>query len=458
VNGEEQGYSFKFALTEAAETTAPVASEVVVLQPAIGQAMLSFRASEPVDVQVTYGSRTVPWTGQFNPCLPGIIVCNIYLPVTPGITYAYSMTLKDAWGNTSITQGSFTAVGQGPADSTATPTPSAVPSGAPPPSSSTLMPTQTAPAPVNDKTPPVISSPRLLGVSPMSATVAWSTDEGADSSVIMVGEGIYAFDATLEMEHYMTISGLSPDWYYRMRVSSSDYWGNYSDVLIIFVTPLTDTPTTSTVVGPPGSSPTVTPSPTPSYTVVIPPSQLPPPTTPPPSSASPTASPTSSTVTPPTASPTVGASASPATSPTPSVVAYPSTSTAPGEIHWPPADGDYDGYRIDIFDEFGNLITTLTAGKDATSIQLPAGIGNGARVIVYADRGGAFEKVGMTTVTDRPPETTGLSYTTSIVIIGAGVVFLAGLIGAWVWERRRQKVAVSAETVIGLGGGPQAGR
>jgi len=433
VGDVEQGYSFKFALTEAAETTVPVVSSAQVTHPSIGQAVLNFNASEPVDVRVVYGTRSTAWTGQYTPCLPGITTCSVRMPVTPGTTYSYAASVKDSWGTTAVYNGSFTAIGSGPAETagtpTATPTPTTPTTATPTPSSS---PTNTPPP--NDGIAPIIINPRILGVSPTSVTVAWTTDEAADSSVIMVGEGKYVFDPTLELEHFMTIGGLTPDFYYRMRLSSSDYWGNYSDVLIIFTTPLTSDPTETTI----GS-----PTPTPSYTVVIPTGSLPPP-----ASSSPTP------VLSPSGAPTPTASSVSTGTPSPTAVAYPSTSSEPGIISWPAAGSGVGGYRIDIFDEFGNLITTITVGADVTSIPLPGGLPAGARIIVYANRDGAFEKVADPfTVTDRPYAPPTSSLLTSVLVFVGGGTLLAALIYVWVRERRKQRTKVDASISTGLGGG-----
>ena len=115
------------------------------------------------------------------------------------------------------------------------------------------------------------------------------------------------------------------------------------------------------------------------------------------------------------------------------------------------------GYRIDIFDEFGNLITTINVGPGVTSAPLPDGLPAGARIIIYADRGGAFEKIGPPImVTDRPfvPGTSPLL--TPVLVIVGGSTLLVALIVAWVWQRRRSRVAIKATTSIGLGGGPTA--
>jgi hypothetical protein len=113
-----------------------------------------------------------------------------------------------------------------------------------------------------------------------------------------------------------------------------------------------------------------------------------------------------------------------------------------------------DGYRIDIFDEFGNLITTITVGADVTSVPLPDGLPAGARIIIYANRDGAFEKVAAPFgVTDRPyvPGTSPL-LTPVLILVGGGTL-LAALIVAWIQQRRKQRITVDTSISTGLGGG-----
>lgn len=425
VNGAEQGYSYKFALIENNESTNPVINNVQLSQPAIGQAVITFRSSEPVDTQTVYGTKAVPWTGEYTPCLPDIAVCAVTLKPTPGTAYTYSLTARDSWGNAATIDGSFTAIGAGPAGG-ATATPTSIPTQTPTPTETIL---------INDGTDPTIINPRLVSLTATDATFAWTTDEAASSWVVILvlpelTAWSYVFDNTAELEHYIPIDNLPSDQYLRGRITSTDQFGNFSTVNIDFKTP---------AVGEVSS-----PQPSPSFSVVPTPS----------GSTSPTPLVTPST----TVAPSGTTAPETSASPSPTAVAYPSTSSEPGIISWPPAGGGgVGGYRIDIFDADGNLITTITVGADITSVPLPDGLPEGARIIIYADRGGAFEKVAdPVTVTDRPYTAGPSPLLTPVLTIVGGTLLLAALIAAWVWQRRKQKVAVNASISTGLGGGSQA--
>jgi hypothetical protein len=279
----------------------------------------------------------------------------------------------------------------------------------------------------------------MMSLTSGAATFAWTTNEPASSwLVILILPELTAWSGTLdnslELEHYMTIRNLNADTYMRARITSADQFGNSSTVNIDFKTPATDEVFESV---PPGAS--TTPTPTPSYSIV--------PSTSPSGSVSPTPPLPSDS---PSQTPTGTAT----NTPSPSVIAYPSTSTEPGVITWQPAPGDVDGYRIDIFDANNNLIDSLYVSADKNAVALPAGVGEGARIIVYADRGGAFEKVGPpVTLTQRPSASDYLE-TSPLALAGGGILIIA-LTGAWLYVRHKQKVAATP-TTIGLGIGPRA--
>jgi hypothetical protein len=99
-----------------------------------------------------------------------------------------------------------------------------------------------------DMTAPVITAVTATPASNgQSATIAWTTDEGAGSVVdygTTAALGTSANDATLVTAHSMLITGLSPGVTYHYRVRSADVWSNEATepappaVPLTFTTPL----------------------------------------------------------------------------------------------------------------------------------------------------------------------------------------------------------------------------
>jgi hypothetical protein len=111
-------------------------------------------------------------------------------------TYHYQLSSTDAAGNTAVTP-----------DATFT----------------------TAPCPVSDTTPPVISGVDVsAGVS--QATVSWSTDEPATSRVVSGVTTAYengpVSDSALTASHSLTVTGLDCETTYHYQLSSTDAAGN----------------------------------------------------------------------------------------------------------------------------------------------------------------------------------------------------------------------------------------
>jgi len=367
IGDADQGYSFKFALTENAETSPPQLSAIGVAQPSLGTVVLSFNANEPVDTRVAYGGSTVPYTGQYTSCPSGITTCAVTLPVTPGLTYSYTLTARDVWGNEVSATGQFTASGEPPAPS---PTASGTPSPTP-----TLSPSATP-----DSTRPVISNARATAVHATGATIAWTTDEAANSNVAVFMLPFLTFaagnaDSTLELEHALPFAGLQQNVAYRARITTSDAAGNLASASVDF---LTGTPT------------------------------------PTPENATPT----------PSGTPT----------PTPSVSIGPGSGNGTGIAWSAPSNGTpSDGYRIDIIGADGKLIRTIrTADLTADLGELPDGV----TVIVYGDNGGVYEKVA------EPLRVRRVSLAERIVTalpyaLGGVVVAIAITVGVLSWRKKR---------------------
>lgn len=331
---EDQGFSFKFALYENSETKAPILSSVGTAQTVIDTVLLSFNADEPVDFRVQYNGTLSDWTGSYTACLPTVEICTRALTVTPDTEYDYTLTVRDVWGNQTVFTGSFVSLGYG---QTPTPTPSATATTTPGPSASAT------PTPPPDTTGPVVTNLRVVNLAPTSAGFAWTTNEAANSTVVVQLTPVFITvggnsDATLELEHLITVGSLEPDTYYRARITTADSQNNTTTALLTFLTPqnISSTPTPS-----PGATPT--------------------------------------------------------DSPTPTVTAQ-GSEDAPIVTWSGPASGEPSGgYRVDIFDENNQLIKTIIVPAGTHFIQLTDVPEGQQRIVVYANNDGVFEKVASPT-------------------------------------------------------------
>jgi hypothetical protein len=341
IGDTDMGYSFKFALYENSESTPPQLTNVTITHQSPTQATMTFSANEPVDRRLQYGSTVLNWNNEYSSCAPTIQSCTMLLAVAPATTYQYTLTVRDVWGNQTVATGTFTSLSDG---QTPTPTPSASPS---PSTSPTGTPTPTVtPSTTPDVVAPIITNARLVSSTPQTATFAWTTNEAANSSVVVqllpdlinVGNNN---DATLELEHAITVDSLTPDTFLRASITSRDSSGNASIAIVEFTTPV-QTPLPSNPSSPaPSAPPTATPSSTPLTT---------------------------------------------------------SDEDDPSISWTPPANETAStSYRIDIFDANNNLIKTITvpAGQYQAALgKLPKGE---HRIIIYAATNGVFEKVATPT-------------------------------------------------------------
>jgi chitodextrinase len=81
-----------------------------------------------------------------------------------------------------------------------------------------------APAP-----PLIVAGPSLAAVTGTSATLTWTTDEPADSTIEYgptAAYGASVSSAVLSLGHALTITGLLPEATYHARVLSADGCGN----------------------------------------------------------------------------------------------------------------------------------------------------------------------------------------------------------------------------------------
>lgn len=375
IGNDDMGFSFKFALYENQESAPPQLTNVIVTQQSSTQTVITFNANEPIDRRLQYGAVTIDYNGEYSSCAPNIQVCTVTLTVSPATTYQYTLTVRDVWGNQSAATGTFTTLSEG---QTPTPTPT-------PTVSTPVTPTPTAtPTATPDMTGPVLTNVRLVSSTPSTAAFAWTTNEAANSLVVvqilpyLLAAGTNS-DGTLELEHFVNVGSLPSDTLLRATITSYDSVGNAGTATVDFLTPL-QTPASPP---PAGGSPTPTPSGTPAVS-------------------------------------------GPQDNP---------------QISWSaPAGGEpSNGYRIDVFDSANNLIRTITVppGQLQASLgMLPAGDN---RVVIYANNNGVFEKVAApTSLTTRPPQ----SFLERVVIAlpyilgGIVIIILAVVI---VMKRRKPK-------------------
>lgn len=391
LGAEEQYFSFKYALHETNESSAPIISNIGWTVISETQMKISFNTNEAVDYRLEYGpdgegyAQSTNFLGGYEFCTEGLNICDIIIPVTSDTTYQYRLTVKDIWNNQSQSTGTFSS-GQGQ-----TPVPT------------TIQPDQ----------PPVISNLRVAEVTNNSVGIAWTTNE-ISSSYLLISFSTDLItitaesDPTFELEHFLgTDPVLGSGVTYIATIRALDLSNNETKATLNFTT-LSIQPS---------------PSPSPSQTPLPPPL----PTTP---------------------SPTV--SGSPASLPSTTLTPQPSgitTSSSPsgdgggtGTVQWnPPAGGEpNDGYRVDVFDKDGKLIKTVFAPSGSHNVEIPELADGEYDVIVYTNDEGVFKKVekpaklsiGEPSFTERL--ISFWPYLTVVVVLG-GVLY-------WLMKRRSSQV------------------
>jgi hypothetical protein len=247
-----------------------------------------------------------------------------------------------------------------------------------------------------------ISNARIADVGANTVTAAWTTNIAADSRITLRTQlnPLYIThtitDATLELEHTLTVHGLSPNTNY-----FADVYSSQGETLVLSTYTLsfkTD----------PGAPP-------------VPP-----------------AAPATTTTTP----------SQSATSSTPT-----SSSTLPGlgvgaqglgtvEVTWSaPTDGEpSNDYRIDIFDENRNLERQITVPSGTHSKEITQLAGGEHHIVVYANDNGVYEKVAT-------PTTFSLNNRASFlnIIILVSLLAGAGIGGYMFYKSRKTKSALPPE-------------
>jgi len=348
IDGEEKEFSFKFALYENTETALPVISNVSAQIVSSSQVRVEFNANEPVDYKISYGiaggalNQHTDYRGIYEFCGTGISVCGLTASVLPNQNYDFTLFARDSWGNETNYSGSFLSYFE-PAQE-----PEALPS---------------------DTAPPIISNFRVLNIKSNSADVAWSTDEAANSNILVSFTDNYitiaaANDTTFELEHFLSSGdNLTQATTYFVTARSRDVYDNEARATTTFTTLATLPPPSP----PPTSPPPAPPSPPPPPSV--------PPSPPPPSTQ--------------TDSISVEIQNSDNTGSYNAVVSWqaPSSGSEPTE-----------GYRVDLFDENKKLVGSNLANAGDRSVNF-LNIKEGKySAIVYAVEDSAFKKI------DKPKE------------------------------------------------------
>lgn len=344
--------SLKLALRELSESSPPVLTGVTINTPASRDTSISFYANELVDYRFSYGpagsseQETIPWTGSFHFCIEPIERCSIGFHPAPGTSYSYTLTAHDEWDNETNSTGSFVTP---PEPEPPAPPPASPPVGEPP-----------------DTTPPVITNPRIIAIENGTVSVAWNTDEAADSRLV-VRRGTETIasvtDPTHELEHFIISPPVLTDGTnYEALLVSYDTSGNASSESIPFATRVAEPTPASPPASPPVGGPLPPNNPSPSGLGLPTPAPIPGPH--------------------PAIEP-----------PLPSLINAISGGTNIN-IRWTPSAEATDGYLVHIFDSRFALVdkrVVPSGTNEITSENLPAGTYS---VIVYKDTGAAREKLG----------------------------------------------------------------
>ena len=338
---EEQPFSFKYALHETTESSVPTISDIIWTVISTNEMKVNFYVNEPVDYRIEYGvdgqgyTNNTNFTSNYKPCVPGVLSCSININVSANTAYQYRLIVKDFWGNQAQATGTFVS-GEGqtptlPLASTPVTTPSVT-------SSPTTSP---------ELIPPIISNLRIVNVTNNSVDVAWTTNEAANSYLVISFTSdlltiAAASDPTFELEHLLKIGSLlNPRTPYLARIISRDSSDNPSMASISFTTLSTGSTPSSSV---PPSLPSQTQIQTPLPTNII--------------------------------------------------VTFSGGGADGGIVRWNASTNGEpsDGYRVDVFDKNGKLVKTILVKDGSRRANIP-GLQRGDRGIVYANDNGVFEKL-----------------------------------------------------------------
>jgi hypothetical protein len=186
---------YTFTTTAAPDTTPPAISGVASSSVSSSAAAISWATNEAADTQIEYG--TTAAYGSSTALIEALSTSHsqALTGLTANTLYHYRVMSRDAAGNLAAS-----------GDYTFTTTEAA------------------------DTTPPAISDVTYSDVTPAGVTVAWKTDEAADSQVDYGSGSSYGsstgLDAAMVLTHSQVITGLASDKTYHFRVKSKDAAGN----------------------------------------------------------------------------------------------------------------------------------------------------------------------------------------------------------------------------------------
>jgi peptidoglycan/xylan/chitin deacetylase (PgdA/CDA1 family) len=212
------GSTYNFTTSAAADTTPPTFSAVAVGNIGPNSATITWTTNEGATTQVEYGTTTS--YGSTTGLDSALVTSHsaALSGLTADTTYHYRVISRDAAGNQAAS-GDYTFT--------------------------------TA---ASDTTPPTISSVTSSNLTQNSATITWTTNEGATTQVEYGLTGSYGLvttlDSALVTSHSSALTGLAPGTTYHYRVVSKDAAGNQAvsgDYTFSTVAPDTTPPTISSV-------------------------------------------------------------------------------------------------------------------------------------------------------------------------------------------------------------------
>ncbi|PJE50513.1 MAG: hypothetical protein COV29_03840 [Candidatus Yanofskybacteria bacterium CG10_big_fil_rev_8_21_14_0_10_36_16] len=389
IDNEEQSWTFKYATYESQDAQPPELSNISATVTNSNTVEINFNANEPVDWSILWGFEGQDYNQQtgfknyYTSCLPGIGTCNTPLQVNPNTAYDYQIIAKDEWGNISQRTGSFNS-----AVVDTEPTPTGSPESTPPPQEVF-------------STPPAISGTTISELTDDYVKITWQTNKAANSSLLISldqdGNSVVANvgDATYELAHSLSVSGLEPNTEYFARITSTNPGVAFvvsKNLATIISSSNNDTSSWQILTFKTAEAPL-------------------------PDEAPNNEQPSNNEIE--TSQETDGIE-----------------STV--NISWQaPSGGEpTGGYRVDVFDENNILVKQITvpAGEHSTTAEdLPRG---DYTVVVYEDNEGTLDKIAPPAISRAPePSITN----TQVVIIGILILVLAGLIKIWLSVRKKNK-------------------